>query len=155
MTRQTIHANCLVIGTCGLLIRGPSGSGKSVLTRALIEAAHRKGNFAALVSDDRTVLDVDGERLIASPPPAIAGKLEVRGFGIFEGPFLSRARITLVVDLLPGSALERMPEQEEFTTHIEGLRLRRSPCPANSPSVSIDLIRRALAVEQPASPDYI
>ncbi|WP_414716745.1 HPr kinase/phosphorylase, partial [Thalassospira sp. UBA6510] len=45
-----LHANCVRIGAHAVLLRGPSGSGKSGLSLRLIDA----GGF--LVSDDRTDL---------------------------------------------------------------------------------------------------
>ena len=53
MTPKTVHASAVLIGARAVLIRGPSGSGKSQLALGLIEAA-RGGAlaFARLVADE-------------------------------------------------------------------------------------------------------
>ncbi len=104
-----IHAGCVVLGSAGVLIRGPSGSGKSSLALALIEAWRQRGRFAALVSDDRVHLMLTNDRLIATAPQTIGGLIEQRGRGIRSLPMLSRAVVRLVIDLLPEADLERMP----------------------------------------------
>lgn len=52
-TRRMIHANAFLIGSAGVLLRGPSGSGKSALTRELIALAQGARLFARLIGDDR------------------------------------------------------------------------------------------------------
>ena len=42
----------------------------------------RTGHVARLVADDQVILTRIGEKLIANAPPALAGRLEVRGLGI-------------------------------------------------------------------------
>ena len=54
---NTIHATCVAIEGRGVLIVGPSGSGKSDLALRLIDRG------AALVADDYTDLNVDGRAL--------------------------------------------------------------------------------------------
>ncbi len=61
-----------------MLIEGPSASGKSTLTLALIDRG------ATLVSDDIVNLAREQDSLIASPAPNIEGKLEIRNVGIVE-----------------------------------------------------------------------
>ena len=99
---ETVHASCVAIGGRGVLIAGPSGSGKSDLALRLIDRG------AKLVSDDYTELDVEGGRLLASPPPAIAGKIEVRGVGLVEGEAVGGVPVCLHVTL--GGDPERLPE---------------------------------------------
>lgn len=77
--RYFIHANALIVGTKGLLLRGPSGSGKSALTLALIAQARQTNNFACLVADDRVQIEAVNGRLIARPHEKIAGLIEARG----------------------------------------------------------------------------
>ena len=97
-----IHANCVAIGGRGVLILGPSGAGKSDLALRLIDRG------AMLVSDDYTQLRAGDGRLLASPPTAIAGKIELRGVGIVEREFLDEVRVALAIDL--GEAPSRLPE---------------------------------------------
>src|SRR3546814_8060220 len=68
------------LGDWAVLLRGPSGVGKSDLALRLIDRG------AVLVSDDQTLLSVAGGRLVAAPPAAIAGRLEARGLGIVDLP---------------------------------------------------------------------
>jgi serine kinase of HPr protein (carbohydrate metabolism regulator) len=98
----TIHATTVAIGTKGVVITGASGTGKSDLALRLIDRG------AVLVADDRTVLDVENGRLLASPPTTIAGLIEVRGIGIVDLPHIGKARVVLAVDL--SANVPRMPE---------------------------------------------
>jgi HPr kinase/phosphorylase len=117
----SIHATCVAVDGVGVLIRGPSGAGKSDLALRLIDGG------ATLVADDRTVIAVltgpDGIRAVASPPPGLAGKLEVRGMGIIDAPFVSGVPLVLVCDLAPTDEIERWPEVE--TVEIAGVALPR------------------------------
>ena len=98
-----IHATCVELAGIAVLLRGPSGSGKSDLALRLIDAGAR------LVADDRTDLVAEGGVLLASSPQPIAGRIEVRGVGLMSLPNVSRSRVGLAVDLLPASAIERLP----------------------------------------------
>ncbi|HEX8166027.1 MAG TPA: serine/threonine protein kinase [Beijerinckiaceae bacterium] len=119
-----VHATCVVIGEAGVLVRGPSGSGKSSLARELLAAAEGLGRFARLVSDDRTGIEALHGRLVARSVAAIEGRIEVRGVGIVARPFEPAALVRLVVDCgeTPG---ERHPEESEGMAEIEGVRLPR------------------------------
>ncbi len=108
-----IHATCVAISGQGVLIRGPSGSGKSDLALRLIDEG------ADLVADDYCNIAFESGRLIATPPPAIAGKLEVRGIGILQMPHTNIVAIRLVVDLRTTQEIERLPETA--TTFIENV----------------------------------
>jgi HPr kinase/phosphorylase len=81
----------------GVLLIGPSGSGKSDLALRLL------GRGFLLVADDR----VDIDNGVAAPPAALAGLLEVRGLGIVRLPYAATARLALVAEL--GIAAERLP----------------------------------------------
>jgi serine kinase of HPr protein (carbohydrate metabolism regulator) len=110
-----VHATSVALkhkaGWQAVLLRGPSGAGKSDLALRLVDAGGR------LVADDQTHLAVEGRgkgsRLIATPPPALAGLIEARGVGIVKlgrTQILTRAPIALLVDLVPSTKVERMPE---------------------------------------------
>src|ERR1700691_4997428 len=100
MTPATVHASAVLVGARAVLIRGPSGSGKSRLALELIESA-RSGSllFARLVGDDRVYLQAAGGRLLVRPADALAGLIEVRGVGILRLPHEPSAVVGLVVDL--------------------------------------------------------
>ncbi len=85
-----------------MLITGPSGAGKSDLTLRLLDRGF------TLISDDQTIVRLDGDRLIASPPPTIAGKLEIRGIGIVDLEHESDVPVALLVELT--SDIQRLPD---------------------------------------------
>lgn len=93
----TIHATAVGVGAEGrcraVLLVGAPGSGKSDLALRLIDRG------ATLVADDRVVLTRDGAAVLASPPAAIAGLIEVRGVGIVAVPHVAGVPVALVVDL--------------------------------------------------------
>jgi serine kinase of HPr protein (carbohydrate metabolism regulator) len=119
-----LHANAVVLGEAGVLIRGPSGSGKSALSHAVINLAHSRGHFASLIGDDRIGLQVSGGRIIASGHPAIAGQIELRGSGIARIPYEKQAVIRLLADLQPEIG-ERMPSEAELVDNLFGISVRR------------------------------
>lgn len=102
LSAETVHASTVAIDGRAVLITGPSGSGKSDLALRLIDRGF------ALVSDDRTVVRRDGDRLIASAPPQIAGKLEIRGIGIVEMKTEADVPVALLVELT--SDIPRLPD---------------------------------------------
>jgi len=118
------HASAVVIGGAGILILGPSGAGKSQLALALIVAAQSAGLFARLIGDDRISLARRGGRVIARGHPLILGKIEKRGVGILDIPFLSAAVIRFVVRLGESepNPLPRLPD-DPLTLLIEGVAL--------------------------------
>ena len=87
------RASCVAIAGRAILIEGAPGSGKSSLALALIDRG------AVLIGDDGVTLEVRGGKLYASPPPNIAGLLEVRNLGLLEFPVVSDVRVALIVAL--------------------------------------------------------
>jgi len=81
--RPTIHASAVLVGAKAVLIRGPSGSGKSRLVLALLQAAQAgQLPFARLVADDRAHVEAVHGRLLVRPAQPLAGLIELRGIGI-------------------------------------------------------------------------
>ncbi|KAA2237881.1 HPr kinase/phosphorylase [Salinarimonas soli] len=142
MSATTIHAGCVVIGEAGVLIRGPSGSGKSALARRLVEIARGRGAFARPVADDRVRLERRHDRLLARPVPAIAGLQEIRGWGIVAAEHEGAAIVRLVVDCLTEPP-ERLPAPEGRRTSLEGLILPRVAGLAGDPLAALALARLA------------
>lgn len=92
-----LNATCVTIRGRGLLLEGPPGSGKSSLALALIDRG------AVLVGDDGALLRAGGERLFASPPPRLAGKLEVRNLGLIDFPTAGEVPLALAIRLDPAA----------------------------------------------------
>ncbi len=100
---ETVHATTIAIDGAGVLLRGPSASGKSDLALRPID------DGARLVADDRTVLVLRDGIVEAFAPPATEGKIEVRGLGIVRMPDAAPATLRLVVELVRPEEIARMP----------------------------------------------
>ena len=123
----TVHASAVRVGDRAVLIRGPSGSGKSRLAFDLILAG-RSGQIppAILVGDDRVHLDTSGGNLVVRPAVELAGLIEIRGLGIRRIDHAGEAVVGLVVDLAAADA-ERLPAAEALTTIVDGVEIPRIP----------------------------
>ena len=102
ISAETLHASTVASEGRAVLITGPSGAGKSDLALRLLDRGF------ALVSDDRTIVKRAGNRLLASAPATIAGKLEVRGIGIIEMDTVSDVPVAMIVELT--SDIQRLPD---------------------------------------------
>ena len=122
LSAETIHASAVAIDGRAVLVGGPSGSGKSDLALRLLDRGFK------LVSDDRTIVRRDGDKLIASAPPNIAGKLEIRGIGIVDMETVDNVPVALFVELT--SEIQRLPD-ENRERPILGVRV---------PLISIDAV---------------
>jgi serine kinase of HPr protein (carbohydrate metabolism regulator) len=144
------HATCDAIDGCGVLLRGPPGSGKSDLALRLIDGG------AFLIADDLVALTADGKRLIAtlpaSAPPAVRGRIEMRGIGILPVPTIPRAPIRLVVELVPADRLERLPEREHVLLAGIAVPLCRLDPFGASATARVRLMVRAVAAGIIAAP---
>jgi serine kinase of HPr protein (carbohydrate metabolism regulator) len=139
LSTETLHASTVAIGGRAVLITGASGSGKSDLALRLLDRGF------TLVSDDQTILKRDGDRLLATAPPNIAGKMEVRGVGIVEMKNLSDVPAALIVELT--SDIQRIPDDSRERP-ILGVKLpivSIDAMPASAPSkVALALDRMGL-----------
>jgi HPr kinase/phosphorylase len=120
-----IHGTCLAIGAEGVLLVGKPGSGKSDLALRLIDqpgcGLSDTLRSAQLVADDQVVVrKVDGG-LIASAPPSLYGKLEIRGLGIAELAVVAETRLRLAVRLTPSAEIERLPDLVRARMEILGV----------------------------------
>ena len=117
--RVSVHATAVVLmdatkpfgGACdgAVLLLGESGAGKSDVALRLIAAGAR------LLADDQTVLYIEGDRVMADAPVALAGGMEIRGLGIVRLEKAQAAPVILAVRLGPDGDVERMPEPAFFT----------------------------------------
>lgn len=123
--RLCVQATTVALDGSAVLLRGPSGSGKSDLALRLVDCG------AFLVADDLTLLIRTDGRLMArlpeGAPPEASGRLEVRGIGLLAVPTIETAPVGLVVELRPQAEIERLPEPARW--HCLGLDL---------PMVSLD-----------------
>jgi len=103
-----IHATLVSYKNKGILLMGPSGSGKSDLALRLITDYGAK-----LVADDRVDLFVKNNRLCGCSPKNICKKLEIRGLGIANFPAKKDVFIDICVELcLNRKDIERLPEAQ-------------------------------------------
>ena len=102
LSAETVHASTVALDGRAVLISGPSGSGKSDLALRMLDRGF------ALVSDDQTIVRREGDRLLATAPPNIAGKLEIRGLGIVDMERLDNVPVALIVELT--SDIQRLPD---------------------------------------------
>lgn len=127
LSSERVHASTVALNGRAVLIAGPSGSGKSDLALRLLDHGF------TLVSDDQTIVRREHDRLIASSPPTIRGKLEIRGLGIVEMDSIDDVPIGLFVEL--ASEITRLPDDRRERPLL-GVKL---------PLVSIDALTASAA----------
>src|SRR6185369_685582 len=91
--------------------------------------------------------------LVMHAPATIEGLIELRGRGIVTRPFARKAALHLVVDLV--DSVERMVEEDQLVTELEGVTIARCPVPRAGKVDSrhqLLLIREALRALSPATP---
>ena len=104
-----VHATAVAIGDRAVLLRGPSGSGKSDLALRLIDAG------AQLVADDQCRLSPGADCVVVSAPAPIAGLIEARGLGILHVEHVPGAKLVLIADLVAPDRVERLPDPSSET----------------------------------------
>lgn len=141
MVAEQIHATCVSVDGRGVILRGPSGRGKSDLALRLIDQG------GILVADDRVDLHVHNGDVVASSPQNISGQLEVRGVGIMRLAYQEDARISLIVDLVEREFVPRLPE--DLPTSLLDVNIRHLQLHAFDASTPIK-IRLALGASKDA-----
>lgn len=90
----------------GVLIEGPSGSGKSDLALRALDAGW------SLISDDRTLLWACEGRVYGRAPDSLAGLIEARGVGVMSAGGRAYARIYMIARCVDAEAVDRLPNDE-------------------------------------------
>jgi len=85
----------------GVLIEGPSGSGKSDLALRALDQGFR------LVADDRVLVWADGGRLYGRAPDTLSGLIEARGVDVLKVQPVAFCEIVLLARL---QSPERIPD---------------------------------------------
>ena len=132
-----LHGSCVALDGAGILLLAPPGGGKSDLALRLL------GQGALLVADDQVEMSMHGAALMAAPPAALEGRLEVRGLGLLEGLPWVRARLVLAVELVAREAMPRLPEPANWVALGQAIPLLRLD--GRAPSAP-EVLKRALDV---------
>ena len=145
----TVHASAVRVNNRAVLIRGPSGSGKSRLAFDLILAG-RAGQIpkTVLIGDDRVHLQATKGQLVVRPAAELAGLIEIHGLGIRRCDFAERAIVGLVVDLSAGDA-ERLPAPEALRADISGVVVPRIPVRAGFAPLPMVIAALTMAESSP------
>jgi HPr kinase/phosphorylase len=145
----TVHASAVRVNNRAVLIRGPSGSGKSRLAFDLVLAG-RAGQIprAVLIGDDRVHLQATKGQLLVRPAAELAGLIEIHGLGIRRCDFAERAIVGLVVDLSAGDA-ERLPGPEALRADISGVVVPRIPVRAGFAPLPMVIAALTMAESSP------
>ncbi|MEM8688582.1 MAG: HPr kinase/phosphatase C-terminal domain-containing protein [Pseudomonadota bacterium] len=149
--QKHLHGTCLAVGTRGVLLIGPPGSGKSDLALRLLDQPGRGAGgdlvTTRLVADDQVIVRRLGEHLLASAPPALKGLIEVRGLGLLSSQALDEVVLKTVLRLVPDGEPERMPGPDFERMEVLGLALpvlEIAPFQASAPAK----VRSAAALSQ-------
>ena len=148
-----LHGTCVSLGGAGVLILGEPGSGKSALALRLVDQPERQRGFSGallrseLVADDQVIVTRDQDRLMASAPATLRGKLEIRGLGIVTLATPASVSLALVVKLQDHSAIERLPDPAIFD--ILGMALPLVEIDAKLPSAPARLRAALNWLKQP------
>ena len=109
-----MHATCVDINGCGVLIVGRSGSGKSSLAINLIALG------SILVADDQCEIVKKNNKLCVFKPTFLPSSIEIRGVGLVSVPMVVETSLDWVVNM-DEAETERMPDLR--FTKIGGYRV--------------------------------
>ncbi|MDB5525888.1 MAG: serine kinase [Rhizobium sp.] len=118
-----VHGTAVVIGTAGIILVGPSGSGKSAMAVRLMSGARRAGQFSALLSDDQVFVEAVNGQIVATGPEAIKGLIELRGSGIGRLSTIEHAVLHFALQPLVPDSATRIPQENQSWPVTDGLSL--------------------------------
>jgi HPr kinase/phosphorylase len=98
-----MHATTVAMKGRGVVITGPSGSGKSALGLSLMALG------AQLVTDDITCLTRAAAEVIARPPDGAPAGIEARGVGLLRADPAGPVPVGLVIDMAQEERLRLPP----------------------------------------------
>lgn len=109
LQKTSLHATALHIGDHGILLTGPSGSGKSQLAYELMTMAKRDRLPFGLIADDLVSFKANKNATLMTYPPkspeVLRGMMEMRGFGLVKVPFSNAHQLTHVYALSNDEAM--------------------------------------------------
>lgn len=108
-----VHGTAIVVDGMGLLLVGPSGSGKSALAFDCLAEAGLRGLSSALVADDQVFLSRQNGQVIARRPDAIRGLIELRYSGIVTTDSVEEAELHFALMPVEGDRAARLPPDDE------------------------------------------
>ena len=141
---KSLHATAVIHGESGVLILGPSGSGKSAVALALLARASATGAFSALIGDDRIFVRKAHGRLIARGAADTAGVIERRSAGLITVRHEPVAVVRLAVELCErGRRWPRMPNDDD-----DGLVVGEVTLPRLALDSNLSVCDQVLAIEE-------
>jgi serine kinase of HPr protein (carbohydrate metabolism regulator) len=130
----------------GVLIEGPSGSGKSDLALRAVASGW------SLIADDRTLVWTSGERLYGRAVPALEGLIEARGLGVIAIAGRAFASVELIVRCAAGPDVERAPDIQARS--LLGVAIPRVDLVARHASALVKLAHALSLVGHGRQPAY-
>ncbi len=146
------HGVALALGVdpdgplAGMLLLGPSGAGKSSLALSAVTACPWRRT--RLVADDIVLIEDVKGRLVARAPGALAGQIELRGFGPTTTE--STPCVSLIAALDLTTPAPRVPEREAYGILENGSAIPRLPFDPTKPDPTgrLRLSARAILFER-------
>ncbi|WP_298849609.1 serine kinase [uncultured Ruegeria sp.] len=129
-----VHASCVSVAGCGVLIIGASGSGKSGLALQMMAFG------AQLVADDRVQLEMRQQQVFADAAPQIGGLIEARYVGLIKAEVSGPVPLGYVVDLSQNET-KRLPEQTTISVLRQTVPLLRGAGVPNLAAALMQLSR--------------
>ncbi len=133
-----LHATCIRAFGKGLLLLGPSGSGKSDTALQLMAYG------AELVADDQTILALQNDQIIASCPEELLGMIEARNMGLLKVNMAPRVAVSTLVDLSKTES-ERYPQHKSALLLGKHLTLFHKPATGSFPAALFQYLRSGQA----------
>lgn len=131
-----LHASAVAIDGCGVMLSGPSGSGKSDLTLRLI------ADGAVLIADDQVAVRAHDGIALLNAPAALRGRLHVHGLGVLHFPHADNIPLRLWVEA--SEQVEPLPNLRQFRA-VAGVRVPLLPLRLTDASTPVKI---ALAIRR-------